>query len=263
MPNEQNFEVRDFGDGEWCWLNKAVIQEYTPKVGPMCIAVYTFLAAMADSDQSCFPSQKYMAEKLGCSRATVSRALKRLEGNGLIMIEKRSRYHCAYHLLRVRCSSDAIQVSHTGNSDLRQSYTNDNYLTRNINNIDIEDKNVAVMNLKDFKPNSREELLALDLAEALNDPKGLPLYLFYARKYPEFLLRSTLGKVKEIPIEKIKKSQAALFNHIIQKHAKKAINNPGGCPGDKVHGDSPVSWIRTEGLGGEEYCGQMVKGKDG
>jgi biotin operon repressor len=217
MSNEQSFEVRNFNDGEWCWINKSVIQEYTSKVGPIGITVYSFLASMADSEQKCFPSQKYIAEKLGCSRATVSRTLKRLESNGLIRIEKRNRYHCAYQLSRVSCSSDETQMSHPGNSDLHQSYTNDNYLIRNINDID----NIKTgEHKKEFTPKTREELLALDLADALNDRKALALYLSYARRFPESLLRKALGEAKEIPTEQIRKSRAALFNHLVRKYVK-------------------------------------------
>ena len=218
MSNEQSSEARNFNDGEWCWINKSVIQEYTSKVGPIGITVYCFLASMVDSEQKCFPSQKYIAEKLGCSRATVSRTLKRLESNGLIRIEKRNRYHCAYQLSRVSCSPDETQMSHPGNSDLHQSYTNDNYLTRNINNIDIE----MTLNEqgKEFTPKTREELLALDLADALNDRKALALYLSYSRRFPESLLRKALGEAKEMPEEQIRKSRAALFNHLVRKYVK-------------------------------------------
>jgi biotin operon repressor len=217
MSNEQNSEVRNFNDGEWCWINKSVIQEYTPKVGPIGITVYCFLASMVDSEQKCFPSQKYIAEKLGCSRATVSRTLKRLESNGLIRIEKRNRYHCAYQLSRVS-NTDETQMSHTGNSDLHQSYTNDNYLIRNINDIDIE-KSLNEQG-KEFTPRTRAELLALDLADALNDRKALALYLSYSRRFPESLLRKALGEAKEMPEEQIRKSRAALFNHLVRKYVK-------------------------------------------
>ena len=73
----------------------------------------------------------------------------------------------------------------------------------------------------EFQPRTREELLALDLAEGLNDQKSLPLYLSYAKKYPEDLLRRILGTVKEIPDEKIRKSRGALFSFIVKKYAQK------------------------------------------
>ena len=174
---------------------------------------------MTDNNQRCFPSQKYIADKLGYSRATVNRAMKRLEENGLIRIEKRSRYHCAYHLLKIRCNTDETQMSHRGNSGVIYFDTNDNKITRNINDIDNEDKKM-IEHKREFIPSTREELLALDLADALNDHKGLSLYISYARRFPESLLRQTLGEVNEIPIEQIRKSRAALFNYLISKHDK-------------------------------------------
>ena len=218
MSNEHTFEIRDLRNGDWYWIHKAVINDYTSKVGATGIIVYSFLASLTDHNQRCFPSQKYIADKLGYSRATVNRALQRLEKNKLIMVEKRSRYHCVYHLLKVRCNTDETQMSHRRNSGVIYFDTNDNNITRNINNIDIKDK--SNKSLREFIPKTREELLALDLADALNDRKALALYLSYARRFPESLLRRALGEAKEIPIEQIKKSRAALFNHLIQKYAQ-------------------------------------------
>lgn len=76
------------------------------------------------------------------------------------------------------------------------------------------------------RPESKEELLALDLATGLDDIKGLPLYISYVRKYPEHLLRRILGVVKEIPSEKVKRSRGALFNYLVQKHGHQNKNNP-------------------------------------
>ena len=226
MPNEQRIEVRDLRNGDWYWIHRAVIHEYTQKVGATGIIVYSFLASLADSNQSCFPSQRYIADRLGYSRATINRALKRLGVNGLIRTEKRSRYHCIYHLLKVRCqalekleqkgNTGETQMSNRRNSGVHQSYTNNNKRTININNI--EDK--KFMDLDAFKPKTREELLALDIADALNDRKGLATYISYAIRFPESLLRRALGEVKEVPLERIKKSRAALFNHIIHRYAQ-------------------------------------------
>lgn len=95
---------------------------------------------------------------------------------------------------------------------------NDITIKRDILNIDIDDKYFkSCKTYKTFNPKTREELLALDLAEALEDIDGLPLYLSYAKKYPEGLLRQVLGEVKEIPADRIKKSRGALFNYMVQK----------------------------------------------
>ncbi len=38
-------EVRDLRNGSWYWIHRAVIKEYTPKIGATGIAVYNFLAS--------------------------------------------------------------------------------------------------------------------------------------------------------------------------------------------------------------------------
>jgi DNA-binding MarR family transcriptional regulator len=214
MSKGQRFEIRDLRNGDWYWIHKAVIQEYEQKVGAVGIVVYSFLASLADSDQRCFPSQRYIAESLGYSRSYINEVLKVLERNGLIRIERKG-HHRVYYLLKVRCQLKRTQMSTIPNLNVNYTDTNDNKLTRNINNNDTVDKN-----FEGFKPETREELLALDIANALNDQRSLPLYLSYAKRHPEPLLRRLLGEVEEIPPEKIKKSKAALFNHLIKRYAQ-------------------------------------------
>jgi hypothetical protein len=72
---------------------------------------------------------------------------------------------------------------------------------------------------------ARQELLAWDLAMALNDPAGIRFYRFCARRYPEAQLRRILAGVMEIPPERIRRSRAALFNFLIQKHAPKSTRH--------------------------------------
>jgi hypothetical protein len=69
-----------------------------------------------------------------------------------------------------------------------------------------------------FKPESREELLALDLAEALDDRDGFPYYLTVAQKYPESHIRRVLRQVREVPAERIRTSRGALFNWLIHRY---------------------------------------------
>lgn len=68
-----------------------------------------------------------------------------------------------------------------------------------------------------FTPTTKEELLAFDLANGLNDTKNLRFYLSISKKYPEGLLRKLCGQVKEIPKDKIKKSKGALFTYLLKK----------------------------------------------
>jgi len=220
-PSKNSIEIRDLRNGEWYWIHRAVVQDYASQIGAVGVAVYNLLASMADSGQLCFPSQKYMARCLGYSRATVNKTIKRLEKAGLIKIEKRDRYHCRYSLLKVRCKPGETQMSTRGNSDVKYFDTNDNQITRINNDIDRVKKNKSGFgSLRGFKPKTREELLALDLARGLNDLQGLSLYLSYAKRYPETVLRKALAEVRRIPAHKIKKSRGALFNHIIQKYAR-------------------------------------------
>jgi len=68
---------------------------------------------------------------------------------------------------------DKLRVNR-GNND-------DNKLTRINKNIGIGNKNFLDVNrntFKRFRPRNKEQLLALDLAETLNDYPNLPLYLF-------------------------------------------------------------------------------------
>ena len=108
MENDK-VEIRELISGDWYWVNKAVIS-HTPKVRAIGIAVYNFLASLADRNQSCFPSQKCIGESLGYSRATINRTIKLLERNGLIRIMKRDRYHCIYQLLKVKCKDSETQM---------------------------------------------------------------------------------------------------------------------------------------------------------
>ena len=105
---------------------------------------------------------------------------------------------------------------------------NDITIKKDILNIDIDSKDFfdsPLKGIKHFKPMNKQQLLAFDLARELNDRQGLPFYLSCTKKYPESLLRKVLGQVKEVPSEKITKSRAALFNHMIQKYDQKDSQN--------------------------------------
>jgi hypothetical protein len=114
---------------------------------------------------------------------------------------------------------------HSGHKTSDLSDPNDITIKKDILKNDIDRKissNSKASISKQFKPQDKYQLLALDLAKSLNDYDGLALYISYSRKYPESLLRRVLGEVKEIPAEKIKKSRAALFNHLVQIYAQKS-----------------------------------------
>jgi len=76
-----------------------------------------------------------------------------------------------------------------------------------------------------YDPQTREEYLAQELAERLADPHGLPLYLKVARRYTESSIRHILGRVLEVPDERIRTSRGALFNWLIHRHGKPRSSN--------------------------------------
>lgn len=196
--------------GHWFWLDKAVIREYQARIGPSAFSVYCFLASCVDRNQMCFPSQGYIASGLGCSRSTVSRAVEELEVTKLIRRSLGAGGRTDYHLSAIPtpeavdnragdCAGGA-EVSHECTADVAQVDTIYNQRERDSNNI------VSFSSL------------AEELAEALRNPEGTPIYEAYARKYPKELLRRVLREVRETPNWKIVKSRAHLFTYLLKKY---------------------------------------------
>jgi hypothetical protein len=98
-----------------------------------------------------------------------------------------------------------------------------------INNDSIDD--VSTKHIKNFisltTPMNHEDALALarDISDALNDYDAFQLYLSYAQTYPKEKLVQLLERVLSIPIEKIKKSRAALFTYLVEQYAKDKRDN--------------------------------------
>jgi hypothetical protein len=99
-----------------------------------------------------------------------------------------------------------------------------NVLANDNNGIRINNDN-PIMDSKQFKPATREELLAHDLAITLGDQNGIKFYLVVAKIYPEQLLRSIAAEVRQIPDKDVKKSRGAIFNHLLKKYAGKTNHN--------------------------------------
>lgn len=229
MGRYKKHEIRSTKKGNWYWIDKKILHQYGKRLKPAGIAVYNALASFVNSEtQTCFPTQKTMAELIGVSRRTIIRKTKLLKEPVLIIVEKK-RGRCYYQLLEPKAKvTIRVQRRDKRNiSGVTPGSINKNYLTRiNNKNIDIKKfSNSVIKSSKEFRPRTREELLAFDIAKELNDLKALRLYLSYVKKYPESLLRKILGEVKEIPLKKIKKSRGALFNHLIKKYAQKTSKN--------------------------------------
>lgn len=104
-----------------------------------------------------------------------------------------------------------------------QPNPNDRSIKKQFLKIDIEAKYSQLRDrtANPRMPKAREQLLAQDLAQGLGDLHGFPLYLSYAKRYPESGLRAIMAAVREIPPERIKKSRGALFNYLVQQTYEK------------------------------------------
>ncbi len=70
-----------------------------------------------------------------------------------------------------------------------------------------------------FRPKSKPDELALEIASALDDVSHLPMYRYLCEKYGQRRIREVLRRVQAVPEEKIKKSRAALFVYLIRRNA--------------------------------------------
>jgi DNA-binding Lrp family transcriptional regulator len=221
MAGDYQKKIRNLNNGAWYWIARKILREHSKKIGPSGIAVYNALASFADSKtQVCFPTRKTIARVLGLSRKTVTRKINLLQELGLISVEKAG---VSYRYLLLEPSRKGTNQTPGGeNNDTSQGTpqnTNNNQISRINNNNKKSNKS------KRFIPQSRTELLACDLAEALNDRQTLSIYLLYTKRYPEDLLRRILGEVMEVPDKQIKKSRAALFHYLVQIYAPKSFKD--------------------------------------
>jgi hypothetical protein len=65
---------------------------------------------------------------------------------------------------------------------------------------------------------TKQEKLAREIADALNDIEALPLYTAFAEKYTEEHLRKILQRVLSIPQQQIRKTRGALFTYLINQN---------------------------------------------
>ena len=69
---------------------------------------------------------------------------------------------------------------------------------------------------------SKEEKLAREIANALEDNDSLVMHIAFAQKYSESFLRKTLQKVLSIPEDQIRKTRGALFTYLVQQNGGKS-----------------------------------------
>ncbi len=68
---------------------------------------------------------------------------------------------------------------------------------------------------------SKEEKLAREIADALDDNDSLTVHISFAEKYSEGFLRKTLQRVLSIPEAQIRKTRGALFTYLVTQNGGK------------------------------------------
>jgi len=81
--------------------------------------------------------------------------------------------------------------------------------------------------IKGFKPKTKEDLLALYVAQALEDIKSLPFYLSCTKSFPEESIRQALRAVRKEAILKIKNRRTTFFKYLLEIHGKETHKNSG------------------------------------
>lgn len=144
MPNGRENKIRCLQNGQWYWISRAILKRYGRILKSSGLAVYNALASYSNSKtQTCFPTQKAIADRIGLCRETVNRKVGLLKAIGLIKV-KRLRGRCLYFLLKpdvilnhTRCdgriTKDVI-LCHTNNNKKIKIY-NKNKGTESFNNL--------------------------------------------------------------------------------------------------------------------------------
>jgi hypothetical protein len=200
------------------------------------------LALYMDENGDCYPSQNQIAKDLGCSRITANRRIQSLlkfRFNGKPIIQavrvrnKKGEWdNIRYTILPVaqvkifeKPSKKEIEFHHVSKTihgpcdDIatwQNRYTNKNHIL-NKNHIN----NVNNARKKSKKRTEKEEFLAQDLAEKLEDEQSLGFYRRVVELIPEHTIYQALSEVKDTYLSgRVRKNRAALFNSVIQSKAK-------------------------------------------
>jgi hypothetical protein len=98
--------LRDERERGWFHLDNAIIDEYLPKIGVTAFAVYACIVRHSDRAGNAFPSYTTLQKELGCGRAQVAAAIKKIVDAGLVTITTGARSSNLYHVVTVSTSSN-------------------------------------------------------------------------------------------------------------------------------------------------------------
>lgn len=208
----------------WFPLPRALFKRFCQVLGIRTLSVYCFLAAYADQSYKSRLNLDRISQKLGLSRKEILNAVKQLHELHLIQFEPGKRVIKSCKLLWIpawgkSCGQTGDEFTRTTNL-YRIDYSRERRI-----DIDIDRLGDKLINHISMCQNDKT-ILAYELAEALGDQEAIQMYVSYANRFPEPLLREILVKVLAVPDYKIRKTRGALFNYLIQQHAGKADYYP-------------------------------------
>jgi len=212
IKRKENFENR------WFTMPKFIFKVLSLTIGPLGLAIYSLLAAHADSNYRSKMNYNKVRIKIGCTNSEAIRVLHHLEDLHLIKSEPTNGKTKSYKLLWIPPWGKLVENVEKISSPYRIEYS--------INNKFDIDTIINELIIKRKMNQQQETQFAYELAEALDDKDAIQMYIAYVNRFPESLLREILVKVLAVPDEKIRKTRGALFNYLIQQHAAKAKHYP-------------------------------------
>lgn len=147
MDHKYQNHIRRIDDKNWYWISHSILKQYGRVLKGSGLAVYNVFASYANSkSQTCFPTQKTIAERIGISIRTVNRKVRMLKDLKLVRA-KRKRDRCIYFLLKPDTPNGIHQIRQKRHIRYATSGVyNKNYLTR------INNKNKSSDNFINMKP---------------------------------------------------------------------------------------------------------------
>ncbi len=79
-------------------------------------------------------------------------------------------------------------------------------------------KHSCMKPIKSFMYSPTEIQLAHEIADRLNDPEAMSLYLSYTQQFPHEKLKEILNKVCSIPDRNIRRTRGALFTFLVGQY---------------------------------------------
>lgn len=171
MPLNQSFKVRDFRNKNFFMVDDAYLNGYAKELGTTTSMVYLAICRNADKEQTAFPSQDYIAEKLGIHRKTVNRHIQKLVAWKIISVEKTRNHkgrflHNTYYLLD-KSEWKKLSMSHQSPTDIHvpPEFQSMSHQSGNKETYDKETYNISIYNepakISSLKGLTEENLLRI------------------------------------------------------------------------------------------------------